>query len=62
MIEIKSPYTSFRSLYQQVRSDLESLGQRPCLFLAQTSLAVKKTTRASGGDLISLKSVCHAAT
>ena len=26
----------------------------PCLFLAQTSLAVKKTKRTSGGDLISL--------
>ena len=28
--------------------------KRPRLFLAQTSLAVKKTTRTSGGDLISL--------
>ena len=27
---------------------------RPRLFLAQTSLVVKKTTRTSGGDLISL--------
>ena len=33
---------------------MKSLGQRPRLSLAQTSLAVKKTTRTSGGDLISL--------
>ena len=40
MIEIKSPPDVF--------------SQRPRLSLAQTSLAVKKTTRTSGGDLISL--------
>ena len=31
-------------------SVLYCLGQRPRLVLAQTSLAVKKTTRTSGGD------------
>ena len=53
-------YKTMLTLINSLVATLYLLHRRPRLFLAQTSLAVKKTTRTFGGVLISLTTLIQA--